>query len=213
MHQAGDQAGGDTFGVHCVCEIGLAGGDRPCQAQARQHGQACLFCSQAGGDQSCLCAGNIRAAGQQKHRIAFRLHHVQHRQFCGGLNFRCRITAQQDFKTAGGFAGKLTAQGDIGFGPCQRAAGRAHIKRLGETALEAPLCQDAHTVACFIGLQGDIFLREGGVQIDPGNRGLRSNRQFGGCEISFACSKIGFGGGNAAAQPVPQIRFPAGIDA
>tara|TARA_R110002033_G_scaffold8274_4_gene28548 strand:+ start:1380 stop:1544 length:165 start_codon:yes stop_codon:yes gene_type:complete len=51
----------------------------------------------------------------------------------------------------------------------ERAARRAHVKRVGEAALEAALGQRADTVACLDGLGGDAFLREGGIEVDPRN--------------------------------------------
>ncbi len=84
---------------------------------------------------------------------------------------------------------------------------------MGKAALEAAFGQHPDPVPRFIGQDCHAFLGQGGVEIDPSDRGLSGDGEFRGSEISFTCGQISFCSGHAASEPVPEIGFPTGIEA
>ena len=213
LDQAGDYARGDAFGVYHVSEFGFAGRERPRQAKGGAQRKPRLFSPQAGGDDVGFGAGDVRTTGQKAHRIALNDQRIKRWQFGSGLDFSGRVATQQDFKPASGFSRRLATLGDIRLGAGDGAARGADIQRFGEAALEAALGQNANAVTRFIGQNGDAFLREGSIQIDPCDSGLRADGQFCCGEIGFARGKVCFRGGDATPETIPQIGFLAGVEA
>ncbi len=57
-----------------------------------------------------------------------------------------------------------------------------------------------------------MFLGEGVVEIDPGNRGLGGQRQLSRGEIGFAGGIVRLRGVYGRTDPAPEVQLPAGIE-